>query len=131
MSSASAGSFSDNTGEKNFAQVPMVGHTAPQGPPSSTSTVAAEAQQGAGPAASGASASAVGESVARTSAVSVSVGGSYAAAACEFGVVAVGPHSAAAASQVGVAVVAPHGASATSNAANSSQVAVADSPKEQ
>ena len=128
MSSASAGSRADNSGEKNFAQAsgetcPTCGRASDFG---ATSTVAAEAQQGDGPAAASASASSVMDGAAKTSSVSVVVGADYAAAACEFGAVVVGPNSAAAASQVGVAAVGPAGAAATSNSANSSSVAVFD-----
>ena len=89
-----------------------------------TSAVSAEAEQGDGPAAASATSSAVGEGIVETSAVSVVAAPNYAAAACDFGVVAVGPYGASAASQVGVAAVGPSGAAATSNAANSSSVAI-------
>lgn len=126
MSSASAGSRSDNSGEKNFAQTegdscPTCSKTTDFG---ATSTVAAEAQQGDGPASASASASAVTEATARTSAVSTVIGQDYAAAACEFGAVAVGPYSAAAAGKTGVVAVGLGGAAATSDAANSSCVMV-------
>jgi len=126
MSSASAGSRADNSGEKNFAQTdsdscPVGGRIGDFG---ATSAVAAEAQQGDGPASASASASAVTESAAKTSTVSSTVGQNYAAAACEYGAVAVGPTSAAAAGKSGVVAVGPGGAAATSDAANSSSVAV-------
>jgi hypothetical protein len=132
MSSASAGSHSDNTGQKNFAEVsgkpcPTCGAI---GNMAATSTTSAEAQQGDGPAASSASSSAVGDGAVKTSAVSTCVGSDYAAAACEFGAVAVGPCSAAAASQVGVVAVGSTGAAASSNSANSNCVAVNDDSAE-
>ena len=89
-----------------------------------TSSVAAEAQQGDGPAAASASGSAVGESTVESRAVSVVVGPEGAAAACELGVVVVGPQGAAAASAIGVASAGPHGAAAAGNGANSSSVAI-------
>lgn len=132
MSSASSGSISDNTGQKNFAEVsgkpcPTCGGI---GNMTATSTTSAEAQQGDGPAASSASSSAVSDGAVKTSAVSTCVGSDYAAAACEFGAVAVGPYSAAAASQVGVVAVGSTGAAASSNSANSNCVAVNDDKAE-
>ncbi len=125
MSSASAGSSSSNSGEKNYAETPDGSEQdygrLPQF--SATSTTCAEAQQGDGPAAASASGSAVGVNVAKTTSVSTCIGTDYAAAACEYGVAVAGPHSAAAASQVGVVAVGPDGAAATSDAANSSNVA--------
>lgn len=115
MSSASAGSVSDNSGEKNFAQVPCdscpsCGHPLSL---SCTSAVSAEAEQGDGPAAASATSSAVSGSMVSTSAVSVCVGGDYASAACDYGVVAVGPSSAAAVGRFGAVAVGPTGAVAT------------------
>lgn len=130
MSSASAGSSSSNSGEKNYAETPDGDKQEYQELPqfSSTSTTCAEAQQGDGPAAASASGSAVAENVAKTTSVSTCIGTDYAAAACEYGVVVVGPHSAAAASQIGVVAVGPDGAAATSNAANASSVAIGSNP---
>lgn len=107
--------------------LPANGHLPPgsiAGKVAATSSVSAEAQQGDGPAAAGASASGVGETVARTSAVSVVIGPEGAAAACEYGVVVAGPHGAAAASQAGVAAVGQNGAASSSNAANATSAAV-------
>jgi hypothetical protein len=89
-----------------------------------TSSVAAEAQQGDGPAAASASGSAVGQSTVESRAVSVVVGPNGAAAACEIGVVVVGPQGAAAASEMGVASAGAHGAAAAGNGANSASVAI-------
>jgi hypothetical protein len=89
-----------------------------------TSSVSAEAQQGEGPAAAGASASGVSRSIAHTSAVSVVIGPDGAAAACDAGVVVSGPHGAAAASEAGVAAVGADGAASSSNAANATSAAV-------
>jgi hypothetical protein len=100
------------------AGAPVAGRVA------ATSSVSAEAQQGDGPAAAGASASGVSESVARTSAVSVVIGPDGAAATCDFGVGVAGPHGAAAASQAGVAAVGRNGAASSSNAANATSAAV-------
>jgi hypothetical protein len=86
--------------------------------------VAAEAQQGDGPAAASASGSAVGENSTNTSAVSVVVGPYGAAAACDIGVVVVGAQGAAAASEMGAVSSGPSGVAATGNGANSSIVAV-------
>lgn len=96
----------------------------PSGKVAATSSVSAEAQQGDGPAAAGASASGACETVARTSVVSVVIGPDGAAAACEFGVVVAGPHGAAAASQAGVAAIGHNGAASSSNAANATSAAV-------
>lgn len=89
-----------------------------------TSSVAAEAQQGEGPAAASASGSAVGETNVASRAVSVVIGPHGAAAACELGVAVVGPQGAAAASSIGVASAGPGGAAAAGNGANSSTVAI-------
>lgn len=91
---------------------------------SATCAVAAEAEQGDGPAASSAASSAVADGIAKTSAVSTTATLDYAAAASDTVAVAVGPYGAAAAGPNGVAVVGPDGASASSNAANSSSTAV-------
>jgi len=89
-----------------------------------TSSVAAEAQQGDGPAAASASGSAVGENSTNTSSVSVVVGPYGAAAACDLGVVVVGAQGAAAACEMGAVSSGPSGVAATGNGANSSIVAV-------
>jgi hypothetical protein len=107
--------------ELNDSRCPTCGRAGQLG---ATSAVSAEAEQGDGPAAASATSSAVADGIADTSAVSVVAAPNYAAAACDFGVVAVGPFGASAASEVGVAAVGPSGAAATSNAANSSSVAV-------
>lgn len=89
-----------------------------------TSSVSAEAQQGDGPAAAGASASGVAHGIARTSSVSVVIGPYGAAAACDAGVVVSGPHGSAAASEAGVSAVGANGAASSSNAANATSAAV-------
>jgi len=91
-----------------------------------TSSVAAEAQQGDGPAAASASGSAVGENSTNTSAVSVVVGPYGAAAASDIGVVVVGAQGAAAACEMGAVSSGPSGVAASGNGANSSIVAVND-----
>ena len=98
----------------------------PPGSPqlAATSSVAAEAQQGDGPAAASASGSAVGTTSVASRAVSVVIGPHGAAAACELGVAVVGPQGAAAASSIGVASAGPSGAAAAGNGANSSTVAI-------
>lgn len=111
MSSASAGSTSNNSGDNNYAQTsgkecPTCGRAAGF---SATSAVSAEAEQGNGPSAASASSSAVSESAVQTSAVSVCVGTEYAAAACDFGAVAVGPNCAAAVGKTGAVAVGPAG----------------------
>lgn len=118
MSSASAGSTSQNSGEKNYAETagkecPTCGRNAAF---SATSAVSAEAEQGNGPAAASASSSAVSESAVQTSAVSVCVGTEYAAAACDFGAVVVGPNSAAAVGKTGAVAVGPTGIQTTGRA---------------
>ena len=129
MSSASAGSTQNVSGENNRSEVtgepcPHCGSNQGYG---ATSTSSAEAEQGEGPAAASATSSGIGENGGATSAVAASASTEYAAAACDFGVVAVGPNSAAAASEVGVVSVCPTGAAAASNAANGTEVTVSDS----
>lgn len=119
----------ESTPEADELSFPIAppGARTPNGLPAqvaATSSVSAEAQQGVGPGAAGASASGVGKGVAHTSAVSVVIGPDGAAAACEFGVVVAGPHGAAAASQAGVAAVGTNGAASSSNAANATSAAV-------
>lgn len=121
MSSATSGSVGATSGEKNHAKA----SPKPTSNPAefaATTSVAAEAEQGDGPAAASSSASAVGKNSPSTKVATVVVGKDYAAAASEAGVAVVGPNSASAASKIGVVAVGPDGAAATSNAANGSQV---------
>lgn len=117
MSSASAGSTSDNSKDRNYAETssrtcPSCGSTRGF---SATCAVSAEAEQGNGPAAASASSSAVSEKEVKTTAVSVCVGAEYAAAACNFGAVVVGPHTAAAVGQSGAVAVGPAGSDVRSS----------------
>lgn len=129
MSSATSGSVGDSSGQKNYAEVTPEeenesGEKKASKPGFAASTsVAAEAEQGDGPAAASASSSAVGDTPS-TSVVSVVVGKDYAAAASNVAVAVVGPHSASAASEIGAVAVAPDSAAATCNAANGSRVAI-------
>lgn len=86
----------------------------------------AQAEQGSGPAASGATTSATSAGNSRTSSVSAAVGEYGASAASDVGVAAVGPNGAASASEVGSTSVGPDGGAAASNAANSTTVDVSE-----
>ncbi len=111
----------ENDGENDVVGLPAVDRSTEV---VATSSVAAEAEQGDGPAAASAASSASGNGVVQTSVVSASASSDYAAAASDTVAVAVGPYGAAAAGPVGVAVVTHDGASAASNAANSCSTTV-------
>jgi len=104
--------------ETGTSPVPDDAHT--------TSAVNAQAEQGSGPAASGATTSATSMGNSRTSSTSAAVGEYGASAASDVGVAAVGPSGAASASEVGSTSVGPEGGAAASNAANSTTVDVSE-----